>query len=56
MMPKDAHTMARRWFARCDLVKYAAERPERDRSDLDLSGARDVILATVQPTGVEARG
>lgn len=55
-MPEEAHTMARRWFARCDLVKYAAERPERDRSDLDLRGARDVILATVQPTGGEARG
>jgi hypothetical protein len=47
MMPKDAHTLARRWFARCDLVKYAAERPARDRSDYDLGGAREVVLATV---------
>lgn len=52
MMPNDAHTLARRWFARCDLVKYAAERPERDRSDLDLAGGREVILATMeQPRG-----
>jgi hypothetical protein len=55
-MPDDAHALARRWFARCDLVKYAAERPERDRSDRDLSGARDVILATVPPTAGDARG
>ena len=49
MMPRPAHMMARRWFNRCDLVKYAAERPERDRSDLDLAGARDVVIKAVEP-------
>jgi hypothetical protein len=49
LMPKPAHTMARRWFARCDLVKYAAERPARDRSDQDLAGARDVVITSVAP-------
>jgi hypothetical protein len=36
-------TKARRWFARCDLVKYAAERPAADGSVRDLRGAREVI-------------
>lgn len=49
LMPKPAHTLARRWFARCDLVKYAAERPARDRSDQDLAGARTVVVAAVEP-------
>jgi hypothetical protein len=54
MMPRPAHTMARRWFARCDLVKYAAERPERDRSDQDLAGARAVVIAAVTPAAPPA--
>jgi hypothetical protein len=35
---------ARRWFARCDLVKYAAERPAADGSVRDVLGAREVIM------------
>jgi hypothetical protein len=48
--------MARRWFARCDLVKYAAERPERDRSDQDLAGAREVVINAVTPPQEQAHG
>lgn len=35
---------SRRWFARCDLVKYAAERPAADGSQRDVAGAREVIM------------
>jgi hypothetical protein len=55
-MPRPAHVMARRWFARCDLVKYAAERPERDRSDQDLAGAREVVINAVTPPQEQAHG
>ncbi len=56
-MPAPAHALAGRWFARCDLVKYAAERPGSDSSDRDLSAAREVIIAAVAPPStVEAAG
>jgi hypothetical protein len=47
-------TLATTWFARCDLVKYAAERPAADTSDRDLAGARAVILAAVAPPAAAA--
>ncbi len=55
-MPKTAHTLARRWFAGCDLVKYAAERPEKDTSDRDLSAGREVIVTAVTPSQEAAHG
>lgn len=55
-MPRPAHALARRWFARCDLVKYAAERPERDRSRRDLAGAREVVVEAVRPSAEAAHG
>ena len=47
LMPAPALAHATRWFVRCDLVKYAAERPPADTSDLDIAGARDVIVEAV---------
>lgn len=47
-MSGSLHATTRRWFARCDLVKYAAERPLADGSERDLAGARDLIHEAVR--------
>ncbi len=43
-MAQPVWVKSRRWFARCDLVKYAAERPAADGSKRDIAGAREVIM------------
>jgi hypothetical protein len=53
-MPKPAHRLLRRWLARCDLVKYAAERPDASGSARDLAGAREVVVASVTPATDQA--
>lgn len=47
-MSVSLHASTRRWFHRCDLVKYAAERPPADGSERDLAGARDLIHEAVR--------
>lgn len=55
-MPRPAHALARRWFARCDLVKYAAEHPPEDRVARDLERAREVVVEAVRPPAEAAHG
>jgi hypothetical protein len=43
-MAAPVHARSRRWFARCDLVKYAAERPPADSSQHDLASGRALVV------------
>ncbi|MCL4222992.1 MAG: hypothetical protein KJZ91_00800 [Myxococcales bacterium] len=53
-MPPATHGLARRWFARCDLVKYAAERPAPAAARGDLGSARELVIAAVTPAAAAA--
>jgi len=46
-MPRKALTMTEIWLGRCDLVKFAAERPEPEVSAVDLDRARKLVVAAV---------
>lgn len=53
-MPPATHGLARRWFARCDLVKYAAERPAPAAARGDLGSARELVIAAATPAAAAA--